>query len=101
MAPSREAEQTVQAVIDQCFEVAFQQRASDVHIEPQNDKVVIRLRIDGRLKVWRELPMELHAQLLSRLKVMAGLDISDKRRPQDGRFSIPSQTGSRDFRIAT
>jgi type II secretory ATPase GspE/PulE/Tfp pilus assembly ATPase PilB-like protein len=101
VVPSREAEQTVQVTLDQCFEIAFQQRASDIHIEPQNDKVVIRLRIDGRLKVWRELPIELHLQLLSRLKIMAGLDISDKRRPQDGRFTIPSQTGSRDFRIAT
>jgi type II secretory ATPase GspE/PulE/Tfp pilus assembly ATPase PilB-like protein len=101
IAPSREAEQTVQSTLDQCFEIAFQQRASDIHIEPQNDKVVIRLRIDGRLKVWRELPIDLHLQLLSRLKIMAGLDISDKRRPQDGRFTIPSATGSRDFRIAT
>jgi len=101
VAPSREAEQTVQSTLDQCFEIAFQQRASDIHIEPQNDKVVIRLRIDGRLKIWRELPIDLHLQLLSRLKIMAGLDISDKRRPQDGRFTIPSATGSRDFRIAT
>lgn len=96
-----EAEQTVQAIIEECFEVAFQQRASDVHVEPQGDKVIMRLRIDGRLKVWRELPLELHAQLLSRLKVMAGLDIADKRRPQDGRFTMVTKTGSRDFRIAT
>ena len=100
-APSGEAEQTVQAIIEQCFEVAFQQRASDVHIEPQNDKTVIRLRVDGRLKLWRELPIDLHTQLMSRLKVIAGLDISDKRRPQDGRFTIAYKAGSRDFRIAT
>jgi type IV pilus assembly protein PilB len=58
------------------------------------------MRVDGSLKVWKELPIELHPQVMGRLKVMAKLDISDKRRPQDGRFTQQNKSGVRDYRIA-
>jgi type II secretory ATPase GspE/PulE/Tfp pilus assembly ATPase PilB-like protein len=96
-----EADPTAQAIVDQCLEAAVQQRASDVHIEPQNEKLLFRMRIDGMLKVWKEVPIELHLQVLARLKIMAKLDISDKRRPQDGRFTLTTKSGMRDYRIAT
>jgi len=96
-----EPEQTAQAIVDQCLDAAFQLRASDIHIEPNGDKLIFRMRTDGLLKVWKELPIELHPQVIARLKILAKMDISDKRRPQDGRFSQTTKTGVRDCRIAT
>jgi hypothetical protein len=97
-----QGEQTVQAIVEQCLEAAIAERASDIHIEPQGDKVLFRMRVDGMLRIWRDLPIDLHPQIVSRLKVIARLDISDKRRPQDGRFTLTHKTGSvRDFRIST
>jgi type II secretory ATPase GspE/PulE/Tfp pilus assembly ATPase PilB-like protein len=101
LASAVEADPTAQALLDQCLDAAVQQRASDVHIEPQNEKLIFRMRIDGMLKVWKEAPIELHPQVLARLKIMAKLDISDKRRPQDGRFTLTGKSGVRDYRIAT
>jgi type II secretory ATPase GspE/PulE/Tfp pilus assembly ATPase PilB-like protein len=94
-------EQTAQRLVDQCLEAASQLRASDIHIEPREDRVVFRMRVDGELRVWQEVPLALHPQVLSRLKILARLDISDKRHPQDGRFTIETPGGLRDFRLAT
>jgi type II secretory ATPase GspE/PulE/Tfp pilus assembly ATPase PilB-like protein len=94
-------ENNAQLIVDQFLDAAQQQRASDVHIEPLSDRVLVRMRIDGRLVVWRELPIELHPQIISRLKVLARMDIAEKRMPQDGRFSIAFPDGSRDYRVAT
>jgi type II secretory ATPase GspE/PulE/Tfp pilus assembly ATPase PilB-like protein len=100
--PGSESEQTAQVIVDQCLDAAIQQRASDIHVEPQADKLVVRMRVDGMLKVWKEVPLELHPQVLARLKIMAKLDISDRRRPQDGRFTVDVKgSGMRDYRIAT
>lgn len=96
-----EPDQTALAIVEHCLDVAVVQGASDIHIEPQGDKVVFRMRIDGLLKVWKEVPIELHLQVISRLKIMAKLDISDKRRPQDGRFTLTNKGAVRDYRIAT
>ncbi|MDD9971131.1 MAG: GspE/PulE family protein [Myxococcales bacterium] len=97
----REPEQTAQVVVDQCLDAANKLRASDVHIEIQDGKLVFRMRIDGRLRQWRELPLELHPQVMARLKIVAQLDISTKRKPQDGRFTHQTEAGLRDYRIAT
>jgi type II secretory ATPase GspE/PulE/Tfp pilus assembly ATPase PilB-like protein len=94
-------ENNAQLIVDQFLDAAQQHRASDVHVEPLSDRVLIRLRVDGRLKVWKELPIELHPQLISRLKVLARMDIAEKRMPQDGRFSVLGTDGSRDYRVAT
>jgi type IV pilus assembly protein PilB len=92
---------SAQMLLDQCLEAAHLNRASDVHIEPLLDRAVFRLRVDGRLKLWKEYPLEFHAQIISRLKVLARMDISEKRLPQDGRFSLQAADGVRDYRVAT
>lgn len=98
---TRNSDYNAQLVLDQCLDVANQHRASDIHIEPHSDRLLFRLRIDGRLKIWKEFPIELQAQVVSRIKVLARLDISEKRLPQDGRFSVMTPEGARDYRVAT
>lgn len=95
-----ESEQTAQALIDQCLEAAVQLRASDVHVEPQVDKVAFRLRVDGLLKLWKEVPLDQHAQVITRLKVLAKLDVGEKKRSQEGRFSLTTKLGMRDYRLS-
>ena len=67
---------------------ALREHASDVHIEPFETRSVVRFRIDGRMKDVIEPRRALHAALVSRIKVMATLDISEKRLPQDGRITL-------------
>ena len=97
----RPADINAQLAVEQVLEAADQARASDVHIEQLGDQVVVRLRVDGRLRMWRTLPTELLPQMVSRLKVLARMDIAEKRMPQDGRFTIVTGQGSRDYRVAT
>jgi type IV pilus assembly protein PilB len=80
---------------------AVKQKASDVHMVPQPDSARVLFRLDGVLQERTVLPLTLHESMVSRIKVLAGLDIADRRRPQDGSFSI--QFGERrvDFRVAT
>lgn len=104
-APERPAPATVepelsaQGLIEQCLDAATQLRASDIHVEPQSDKLTLRLRVDGVLRLWRELPLELHPPVIARLKGLAKLDPAERRRCQDGRFSYTTKQGLRDFRI--
>ncbi|MCB9879640.1 MAG: type II/IV secretion system protein [Planctomycetes bacterium] len=77
----------VQRTIDE----ALQQRASDIHVEPFQQRVRIRYRVDGVLREVASLEITLLAPLTSRLKIMAGLDIAEKRKPQDGRISFVSR----------
>lgn len=65
---------------------AIQDRASDIHIDPEGDHIKVRYRIDGVLTEVRTLPREMHAPIVSRIKIMANMDIAEKRVPQDGRF---------------
>jgi type IV pilus assembly protein PilB len=67
---------------------AVKDRASDIHIEPQEERLRIRYRIDGVLHDMYSLPLHLHAAIVSRIKVLSSMDISEQRRPQEGRFSI-------------
>ena len=83
------------------FEDAVQVRASDIHIEPQEHKVLIRFRIDGVLHMQTESDSRIASALTLRLKLMAGLDISEKRLPQDGRFNVKVQGKQIDVRIST
>ncbi|MHB8189406.1 MAG: GspE/PulE family protein [Ferrimicrobium sp.] len=82
----------VQAVLD---------RASDIHIEPLGDSVRIRFRIDGVLHEVARVESSLHAGLMTRIKLMAQLDISERRRPQDGRISASVEGKRVDLRVAT
>jgi MSHA biogenesis protein MshE len=83
------------------FEDAMQANASDVHIEPQERNVRIRFRIDGVLQVQTEVDPRIGPALVLRLKLMAGLDISEKRRPQDGRFNVLVREQQIDVRFST
>jgi len=76
-------------------------RASDIHVEPLNDALRIRYRIDGNLVEVRRLPLTLHQSLVSRLKIMAGMNIVERRRPQDGQFSSTVDGREVDVRVAT
>jgi general secretion pathway protein E len=80
---------------------AIKDRASDVHIEPQEDRLRIRYRIDGILHDMFSFPLSVHAPLVSRVKILAEMDISEQRRPQDGQFSIRLGNNEVDIRAAT
>lgn len=91
-------------LVAKTIEQALDQRASDIHVEPFQQRVRIRYRVDGVLKEVASLEMALLAPLTSRLKIMAGLDIAEKRKPQDGRISFRANDpngGARDIDIRT
>jgi MSHA biogenesis protein MshE len=83
------------------FEDAVGVRASDIHIEPQETRLITRFRIDGVLHVQTEADIKIASALVLRLKLMSGLDISEKRLPQDGRFNIKVRNAQVDVRIST
>jgi general secretion pathway protein E len=80
---------------------ALRQRASDIHIEPYEARSVVRFRLDGSLHTVAEPHRALHAAMLSRIKIMANLDIAEKRLPQDGRISLRLAGRQVDVRVAT
>src|SRR5581483_10086997 len=81
---------------------AIKSKASDIHIEPMEKGVLIRHRLDGLLKEVMDLPKWVHEGLIARLKIMAGMDIAEKRLPQDGRLRSMSEDGTEvDFRVST
>ena len=83
------------------FEDATQVNASDVHIEPQESLLQIRFRIDGMLQLQTESDIKIAPALVQRVKLMSGLDISEKRLPQDGRFNVRIRSTRVDVRIST
>jgi MSHA biogenesis protein MshE len=94
-------EAPVVKLLQTMFDDATQIRASDVHIEPQEGKLMIRFRIDGALHLQTEADNKIAPALVLRLKLMSGLDISEKRLPQDGRFHVRVREQGVDVRIAT
>lgn len=80
---------------------AIQDRASDIHIEPCENYLRIRFRIDGVLHEVQRDPTSIQAEILSRIKVMAEMDISERRLPQDGRMTFNAGTEARDIRVAS
>jgi len=80
---------------------AVWQKASDIHIEPQRNRMRIRFRIDGELQEVSSMPLELHQPIVSRIKVLSSLKIDENRVPQDGRFRAVIFGRDIDFRIAT
>ncbi len=87
-------------LVQKTLEEALQQRASDVHIEPFQNRVRVRYRIDGLLRETASFDATLLAPLTSRLKIMAGLDIAEKRKPQDGRIAFRAQNRDIDVRTS-
>ncbi|MFP4014117.1 MAG: GspE/PulE family protein [Chitinispirillaceae bacterium] len=80
---------------------AILEGASDIHIEPMERYTRLRYRIDGDLVEKNPIPLQLRAQITSRLKIMAGMDIAEKRKPQDGRFQIRHEGREIDLRVST
>jgi len=88
-------------VVDWLWQYAFEQRASDIHIEPRREHGIVRFRIDGVLHQVYQIPAAVLAAMTSRIKILARMDVVEKRRPQDGR--IKTRTGAEDveLRIST
>ncbi|TAN48648.1 MAG: MSHA biogenesis protein MshE [Methylococcaceae bacterium] len=91
----------VARLLQAIFEDAVKKRASDIHIEPDQNVLRIRLRIDGVLDEQLLNEVQISPSLISRLKLMGGMDISEKRRPQDGRFRMKVKEKSIDVRVAS
>jgi general secretion pathway protein E len=88
--------------VDHLFNYAFDQRASDIHIEPKRNTSLVRLRIDGVLHSIYKLPKSVHGAIISRIKALSGLDMAEKRRPQDGRIKIDRGQGAEaEIRVST
>lgn len=88
-------------LVNSLVEGAINQRASDIHIEPQENKVRVRYRIDGVLREVMSLPARIQSAVISRIKIMAGMDIAEKRIPQDGRVQLKHADREIDLRIST
>ena len=82
------------------LELAVSQGASDIHIEPMEDEVKVRFRVDGRLQQSQNIPKEAQAAVSTRIKIMAGLDIAEKRIPQDGRFDFTANNKVLNVRVS-
>jgi type IV pilus assembly protein PilB len=89
--------QVVQLIITQ----ALRDRASDVHVEPQDDRIRVRYRIDGALHDVLDLPGSMAASLVSRIKILGGMNIVERRRAQDGQISMDVEGSPVDIRVAT
>ena len=88
--------------VDHLFNYAFDQRASDIHIEPKRNISLVRLRIDGVLHSIYKLPKSVHGAIISRVKTLSGIDMAEKRRPQDGRIKIDRGQGvEAEIRVST
>lgn len=100
-APEILREAPVSNIIDQLLEYAIKSRASDIHIEPQDDRTRVRYRIDGILQEKILLPKGVHDALISRIKILSVLKIDEKRLPQDGRFTFTYGQNIIDLRVST
>ncbi|MBN1868154.1 type II/IV secretion system protein [Candidatus Sumerlaeota bacterium] len=94
---SRSAVELVSTVV----EGAIRHRATDIHLEPSAAGLRVRYRIDGRLRQIVEIPRALVLSIVSRIKVLANLDVTERRHPQDGHFSLAIANGAFDFRVST
>ncbi|WP_084667137.1 GspE/PulE family protein [Thermanaeromonas toyohensis] len=88
-------------LVNKLIAQAVRSRASDIHIEPQEGYVRVRFRIDGLLREVLRLPLGVLSSLISRIKIMGGMDIAEKRLPQDGRFQVTLEKRSIDLRVSS
>ena len=88
-------------IVNSVIEQAVRDKASDIHIEPQEDDTRVRFRVDGVLRNAVTLPKNSHSAIISRIKIMAEMDIAEKRLPQDGRINIEQGGRDIDLRIST
>ncbi|MDO4627409.1 MAG: GspE/PulE family protein [Pasteurellaceae bacterium] len=100
--PENSPDEPVIQLLNHIFEQALQQNASDIHLETQSNQLQIRFRIDGVLQVQEPISLNLANRLISRLKLLAKLDISETRLPQDGAFQFKTTLSDTiDFRLST
>ncbi len=88
-------------LVNQILRQAVIQKASDIHIDSMETKVLVRFRVDGRLRNERNLPKNVQGSLITRVKIMANLDITEHRVPQDGRIKLSMENRQMDLRIST
>jgi len=88
-------------LVNGILEQSNKYQSSDIHVEPREKDIRVRFRIDGRLQDFQILPREIMPSLISRLKIMANMDIAETRRPQDGRILFNSVQGRLDLRISS
>lgn len=94
-------DQHVVNAVEYLLRYAFDQRASDIHIEPKRDKSYVRLRIDGTLHYIHTIPKQVHPPIVSRIKMLSRMDIAEKRRPQDGRIKTDYKDKEIELRVST
>ncbi len=94
-------EEKIAQIVSQILDFAINSRASDVHIEPEERSTRVRYRIDGILQEKLSIPKELHDSLISRIKILGGMKIDEKRIPQDGRFNFKGSDAEVDLRISS
>jgi general secretion pathway protein E len=95
------SDQHIISAVEFVLKYAFDQRASDIHIEPKRDKSLIRFRVDGVLHDIHTVPGNLHPAMVSRLKLLSRLDVAEKRRPQDGRIKTEHLAKDIELRVST
>jgi type IV pilus assembly protein PilB len=95
------AENPVARVVELILNQAIRDRASDVHVMPDADALHVRYRIDGILHDALQAPLTIHGPLVSRIKILADMNIAERRRPQDGQFTFEGERGPVDVRVAT
>jgi type II secretory ATPase GspE/PulE/Tfp pilus assembly ATPase PilB-like protein len=88
-------------IVEQLLQQAFSVRASDIHLEAAPAALRVRFRIDGLLADHQSISLEISSQVVARIKVLARLDVAEKRVPQDGKFTVAVLKGSMDLRVAT
>jgi type IV pilus assembly protein PilB len=96
-----ESESPIIKMVDLIITKAVRERASDIHVEPEESRLRIRFRVDGIMREEAAPPKSMQSELLSRIKVAANLDVSEKRLPQDGRFMITVDNSTVDLRVST
>jgi general secretion pathway protein E len=99
--PLEPTDRPVVNAVNHLLHYAFEERASDIHLEPHREGTVVRLRIDGRLHNVYSIPKKLHLPILSRVKMVAGMNIAEKRRPQDGRIRTHFEGKPVEMRVST
>ena len=88
-------------VVDRLIRLAIEAKASDIHLEPAEAELQIRFRIDGILQKQSSLPLKIQSQILSRLKILAHIDIAESRLPQDGKIRFETASDNIDLRVST
>lgn len=101
MITSRHTDKHIVNVVNLLLNYAFEQRTSEIHIEPKRNQSIVRFRIDGVLYDVKRLPLEIHTSMVQRLKALASMNISERRRPQDGRAEFGFHDRSIHLRISS